>query len=216
MPRIHKSAPLGGRRKGACLGRHMTTSWKYLIQLRHIYIVKQSLTAINKVQRPEKHAATQASRDLAHIPASQHGPAWMVHLPQRSLSKYHCSRIHPRKHPITRAEHSLWGLAGVDTAMSMTATITHPGHALLVRLHHPSRDPPPSPNVIMFQEHWAHKPGHVLRCPVCQNNSAVCNTPGQRFLPRYSTTPRPSAYLMSTTFDLPTVAWAFYPKMSQI
>lgn len=99
----------GGRRKGACLGRHMTTAWKYLIQLRHIYIMKQPSIRSNGLKN------TQVRRDLARIPASQHGPAWMVHLPQMSLSKYHCSRIHPHKHPITRAEHSLWGLAGVDT-----------------------------------------------------------------------------------------------------
>lgn len=68
----------------------------------------------------------------------------------------------------------------------------------------PSHDTPLPPthlHVIRFQEHWAHKPGHVLLCPVCQNNSAVSNTVRLWFhfsLPRYCRTLQCVTFLMST------------------
>lgn len=62
----------------------------------------------------------------------------------------------------------------------------------------------PSLHVIRFQEHWAHKPGHVLLCPVCQNNSAVSNTVRLRFhfsLPRYCRTLQRVTFPMSTSLQ---------------
>lgn len=62
----------------------------------------------------------------------------------------------------------------------------------------------PSLHVIRFQEHWAHKPGHVLLCPVCQNNSAVSNTVRLQFhfsLPRYCRTLQRVTFPMSTSLQ---------------
>lgn len=67
-----------------------------------------------------------------------------------------------------------------------------------------SHDLPPPLHVIRFQEHWAHKPGHVLLCPVCQNNSAVSNTVRLRFhfsLPRYCRTLQRVTFPMSTSLQ---------------
>lgn len=136
------------------------------------------------------HPATHPPE--THIPASQHKlvvdvppasaellPATGCHVPART----------PRKHPITRTHSgdspSRWGLggwrgaAGGDTEGEPTRpTATLP--TLSVRLHHRSHEMPPQPhrpqhthphptslppthqNVIRFQEHWAHKRGHVL------------------------------------------------------
>lgn len=60
----------------------------------------------------------------------------------------------------------------------------------------------PSLHVIQFQEHWAHKPGHVVLCPVCQNNSAVSITVRPRFhssLARYCGTLECVASPMTTS-----------------
>lgn len=88
-------------------------------------------------------------------------------------------------------KHELWQCSlrspvGADTENERECRHhTSGGLALLVRLHHPKLW---SLHVIMFQEHWAHKPGHVLLRSVCQNKSAVSNTVRLQFhfsLPRY-------------------------------
>lgn len=104
-------------------------------------------------------------------------------------SKYHID-IQTPKHTHRHTGNILSGVQLEQTQrIGMTATITHREVALLVWLHHPEIwSPPPAP---CDQEHWAHKPGHVLLCPVCQNNSAVSNTVCLWFhfsLPRYCTT----------------------------
>lgn len=143
-------------------------------------------------------------------PVNTGQPRWSTCLGWASsrdpISRTH---MHPHKHPITHAEHSSWVWLEWTQWMSMTATLHIRAMLYWCDYITPALfSPPPIPNVIMFQEHWAHKPGHVLRCPVCQNNSTVCNTLGPRLLPRYWTTLRHTTYLMSTRFDLHIVIWS--------
>lgn len=114
--------------------------------------------------------------ERARMAASHHRTAQTVHLP-----RVRPNITHPHKDPNTGPEPSLWGLAAGDTADEHHCHFTHPGRAVLVRLHHPShhrRPPIPLPSVLTFQEHWARKLGHALPSPVCQNNSGVWNLPG--------------------------------------
>lgn len=138
---------------------------------RHDYSVVPSAAPWKKSNTSQ---STQASLDGP--------PASAELLP--ALSKYHiptCTHINIQT--LTQGIFSLGVQLEQIQRMSYHTTITHQGYALLVRLHHPEPWPPPTPpvspthlHVIRFQEHWAHKPGHVLLCSVCQNNSAVSNT----------------------------------------
>lgn len=104
-------------------------------------------------------------------------------------SKYHvptCTHINIQTH--THGEYSLWGPVGVDAEDEHDCHYHTSGFCFIGVITSPPAMILPTLHAIRFQEHWAHKPGHVLLCPVCQNNSAVSNTVRLRFhfsLPRY-------------------------------
>ena len=127
-------------------------------------------------------------------------------------SKYHvptCTHINIQTH--AHIGNTLSGVQ-LEQTQRKTATITHQSNALSVWLHHPERWSP-SLHAIRFQEHWAHKPGHVLLCPVCQNNSAVSNTVRLWFhfsLPRYCRTLKRVTFPMSTSLQFVNTGAVFH------
>lgn len=147
---------------------------------RHCAMSHKGMTTAWPPQQPPENSHTGQSTQvsLEGPPASaQLLPATKCHVPT-------CTHINIQSHThIKNILSGVW-LHTEDeydchyhtSGLCFIGVITSPSHA------------PSSLNVIRFQEHWAHKPGHVLRCPVCQNNSAVCNTVSVWFhfnLPRY-------------------------------
>lgn len=132
---------------------------------------------------PETHIPASQHKPVVDVPpaSAELLPATGCHVPART----------PRKHPITRTHSgdspSRWGMGGWGVQPEGTPRVSRHGPLPPSPLYqcdyitgamkcHPHPAPPthpPSPhlpathppthqNVIRFQEHWAHKRGHVL------------------------------------------------------
>lgn len=155
----------------------------------------------------------QPPEKLTYQPVNTGQPGWSTCLSRAApSSQVSHTRMHPHKHPNT---HTL-GIFSLGSRGWAWLPLSHIRARLYWCDYITSSHDPPSLHVIRFQEHWAHKPGHVLLCPVCQNNSAVSNTVRLRFhfsLARYCRTLWRVTFPMSTSLQFVNM-WAAVLELS--